>query len=66
MNHARRSAASPFFNNLLGGQDRRQHTAGDSGLKKLVREAMPKGPLEVVAEARRILDPIRTSEDLRI
>jgi enoyl-CoA hydratase/carnithine racemase len=35
------------------------------GLKKLVREAMPKGPLEVVAEARRILDPIRTSEDLK-
>ena len=34
-------------------------------LKKLVREAMPKGPLEVVAEARRILDPIRTSEDLK-
>jgi enoyl-CoA hydratase len=35
------------------------------GLKKLVREAMPKGPLETVAEARRILDPIRTSEDLK-
>ena len=34
-------------------------------LKKLVRDAMPKGPLEVVAEARRILDPIRTSEDLK-
>jgi enoyl-CoA hydratase/carnithine racemase len=26
---------------------------------------MPKGPLETVAEARRILDPIRTSEDLK-
>jgi enoyl-CoA hydratase len=35
------------------------------GLKRLVRDAMPKGPLEVVAEARRILDPIRTSEDLK-
>jgi enoyl-CoA hydratase len=34
-------------------------------LKKLGREAMPKGPLETVAEARRILDPIRTSEDLK-
>ena len=34
-------------------------------LKRLVRDAMPKGPLEVVAEARRILDPIRTSEDLK-
>jgi enoyl-CoA hydratase len=35
------------------------------GLKRLVRDAMPKGPLETVAEARRILDPIRTSEDLK-
>ena len=34
-------------------------------LKRLAREAMPKGPLEIVAEARRILDPIRTSEDLK-
>lgn len=34
-------------------------------LKKLAREAMPKGPLETVADARRILDPIRTSEDLK-
>jgi enoyl-CoA hydratase len=35
------------------------------GLKKLARDAMPKGPLETVAEARRILDPIRASEDLK-
>ena len=35
------------------------------GAEKLAREAMPKGPLETVAEARRILDPIRTSEDLK-
>jgi enoyl-CoA hydratase len=35
------------------------------GLKRLAREAMPKGPLETVADARRILDPIRTSEDLK-
>lgn len=34
-------------------------------LKKLAIEAMPKGPLEAVAEARRILDPIRISEDLK-
>lgn len=34
-------------------------------LKKLAIEAMPKGPLETVAEARRILDPIRISEDLK-
>jgi enoyl-CoA hydratase len=35
------------------------------GLKRLAREAMPTGPLETVAAARRILDPIRTSEDLK-
>jgi enoyl-CoA hydratase len=34
-------------------------------LKRLVREAMPKGPLETVAEVRRLLDPIRASEDLK-
>ena len=34
------------------------------GLKKLAREVMPKGPLETVAEVRRLLDPIRGSEDL--
>ena len=34
------------------------------GLKKLAREVMPKGPLETVAEVRRLLDPIRTSQDL--
>ena len=33
-------------------------------LKKLARDAMPKGPLETVAEVRRLLDPVRTSEDL--
>src|SRR4029077_5660594 len=34
-------------------------------LKKLARDAMPKGPLETVAEVRRLLDPVRTSEDLK-
>jgi enoyl-CoA hydratase/carnithine racemase len=34
------------------------------GLKKLAREVMPKGPLETVAEVRRLLDPIRASQDL--
>jgi enoyl-CoA hydratase len=34
------------------------------GLKKLAREVMPKGPLETVAEVRRLLDPIRGSADL--
>ena len=35
------------------------------GLKKLAREVTPKGPLETVAEVRRLLDPIRSSEDLK-
>lgn len=34
-------------------------------LKRLVRETMPKGPLEVVADARRVLDQIRESEDVK-
>ena len=34
-------------------------------LKRLAREAMPKGPLETVAEVRRLLDPVRASEDLK-
>ena len=34
-------------------------------LKKLTRDVMPKGPLETVAEVRRLLDPVRTSEDLK-
>ena len=35
------------------------------GLKRLAREAMPKGPLETVADTRRLLDAIRESEDLK-
>lgn len=34
-------------------------------LKKLAHQAMPKGPLETVAEVRRLLDPVRDSEDLK-
>jgi enoyl-CoA hydratase/carnithine racemase len=34
-------------------------------LKKLARDAMPKGPLETVAEVRRVLDVIRESQDLK-
>jgi enoyl-CoA hydratase/carnithine racemase len=34
-------------------------------LKKLTRDVMPKGPLETVAEVRRLLDAVRTSEDLK-
>ena len=35
------------------------------GLKKLAREVMPKGPLETVAEVRRLLDVVRESDDFR-
>src|ERR1700730_6974177 len=34
-------------------------------LQKLTRDVMPKGPLETVAEVRRLLDQVRTSEDLK-
>lgn len=36
-----------------------------TALKALVRDAMPKGPLERVADARRILDPVRESADVK-
>jgi enoyl-CoA hydratase/carnithine racemase len=34
-------------------------------LKKLARDVLPKGPLETVAEVRRLLDAVRTSDDLK-
>ena len=34
-------------------------------LKKLARDAMPRGPLDTVADARRVLDAIRESDDLK-
>ena len=34
-------------------------------LKKLARDVMPKGPLETVAEVRRLLDVVRESDDFR-
>ena len=34
-------------------------------LKKLARDVMPKGPLETVAEVRRLLDAVRESDDLK-
>ena len=60
----------PKGQHLVQAQEMAAKIAGNAplvvqGLKRLAREAMPKGPLETVAEARRILDPIRTSEDLK-
>jgi enoyl-CoA hydratase len=60
----------PKGQHLVQAQEMAAKIAGSAplvvqGLKRLVRDAMPKGPLETVAEARRILDPIRTSEDLK-
>src|SRR6202030_1530561 len=34
-------------------------------LKRLARDVLPKGPLETVAEVRRLLDAVRTSDDLK-
>jgi enoyl-CoA hydratase/carnithine racemase len=61
---------APKGQHLAQAQEMAAKIAGNAplvvqGLKKLARDAMPKGPLETVAEARRILDPIRTSEDLK-
>jgi len=61
---------TPKGQHLAQAQEMATKIAGNAplvvqGLKRLAREAMPKGPLETVAEARRILDPIRTSEDLK-
>ena len=61
---------TPKGQHLAQAQEMATKIAGNAplvvqGLKRLAREAMPKGPLETVAEARRILDPIRSSEDLK-
>jgi enoyl-CoA hydratase len=60
----------PQGEHLVQAQEMAAKIAGSAplvvqGLKRLIRDAMPKGPLETVAEARRILDPIRTSDDLK-
>src|ERR1700760_4418058 len=61
---------APKGQHVVQAQEMAAKIAGNAplvvqALKKLARDAMPKGPLETVAEARRILDPIRTSEDLK-
>jgi enoyl-CoA hydratase/carnithine racemase len=61
---------APIGQHIAQAQELAAKIAGSAplvvqGLKRLARDAMPKGPLETVAEARRILDPIRTSEDLK-
>ena len=48
-----------------GGKDRGQCAAGGSRAEKLARDAMPKGPLEGVAEVRRSSSVIRDSDDLK-
>ena len=61
---------APKGEHLAQAQEMAAKIAGNAplvvqGLKRLARDAMPKGPLETVAEARRILDPIRSSDDLK-
>jgi enoyl-CoA hydratase/carnithine racemase len=61
---------TPKGQHLAQAQEMAAKIAGNAplvvqALKKLARDTMPKGPLETVAEARRILDPIRSSEDMK-
>jgi enoyl-CoA hydratase/carnithine racemase len=61
---------APKGQHLAQAQELAAKIAGNAplvvqALKKLAHEAMPKGPLETVAEARRLLDAVRESEDLK-
>src|SRR5246127_3070274 len=61
---------APKGQHIVRAQEMAVKIAGNAplvvqGLKRLAREAMPKGPLETVAETRRLLDAIRDSEDLK-
>src|ERR1700757_4157377 len=61
---------APKGRHLAMAQEMAAKIAGNAplvvqALKKLAREAMPKGPLETVAETRRLLDAVRESEDLK-
>jgi enoyl-CoA hydratase len=64
------NAITPRGRHIVEAQVMAAKIAGNAplvvqALKKLAREAMPKGPLETVAEVRRSLDAIRESEDLK-
>jgi enoyl-CoA hydratase/carnithine racemase len=61
---------TPKGQHVTGAQDIARKIASNAplvvqALKKLARDAMPKGPLESVAEVRRLLDNVRASEDLK-
>ncbi len=61
---------TPKGQHVAGAQDIARKIASNAplvvqALKKLARDAMPKGPLESVAEVRRLLDNVRASEDLK-
>jgi enoyl-CoA hydratase len=64
------NAIAPKGQHVALAQEMAAKIAGNAplvvqALKKLAREAMPKGPLETVAEVRRVLDAVRESEDLK-
>jgi enoyl-CoA hydratase/carnithine racemase len=64
------NAITPRGQHVARAQEMAAKIAGNAplvvqALKKLASEAMPRGPLEVVADARRVLDAIRDSDDLR-
>jgi enoyl-CoA hydratase len=61
---------APKGQHLVLAQEMAAKIAGNAplvvqALKRLAKEAMPKGPLETVADVRRLLDQVRDSEDLK-
>lgn len=61
---------APKGQHVVLAREMAQKIAGNAplvvqALKKLTRDVMPKGPLETAAEVRRLLDPVRESEDLK-
>jgi enoyl-CoA hydratase len=64
------NAITPKGRHIVEAQVMAAKIAGNAplvvqALKKLARDAMPRGPLDTVADARRVLDAIRDSDDLK-
>jgi enoyl-CoA hydratase/carnithine racemase len=64
------NAITPKGRHIMEAQVMAAKIAGNAplvvqALKKLARDAMPRGPLDTVADARRVLDAIRDSDDLK-
>jgi enoyl-CoA hydratase len=64
------NAVVPKGQHVAKAQEMAARIAGNAplvvhALKKLAREALPRGPLETVAEVNRLLDHVNNSEDFR-